>query len=163
MRLKDQGFHVVRIGELSEDLKGRRVSEKAALYYLLIIIFVVGFPLVFQGAQKESEIAFIFLFDFLLFAVVIFGVVFCYWKNASGDGEDFVKRLVCLLVPAGVHALAFLLLWVLVSSALLPVLGFLVDFDLMFFTKYYISSSLLLGWICYFLYVGHFVGICAKK
>ncbi len=47
----------------------------------------------------------------ILFAVVIWGIRYCYQKNKAGDDKDFIKRMVCLSFPAaiqyGVFGIAF--------------------------------------------------------
>jgi hypothetical protein len=50
------------------------------------------------------------LFEFLIIAVIgIFGVLYAYKKNGGDDGEQFVVRFTCLLLPVSVNV--YVVLW----------------------------------------------------
>ena len=95
-----------KIDKLVEDLREDRVTQKEEFKYLLFNAFIFS---VATGSFFEGSIVYGFydvLYSMLYPLIACVGLYFCYTANARGDGQQFLKRIVCLLCPVTIRLLS---------------------------------------------------------
>ncbi len=89
------------VNELSTRLKENTLSsfEEAQYYFATFFCFVVCMVLKVYSTRADISLPFtIFTFIASDLAIVC-GISYCYYINKSGDGKDFIKRILCLTLP----------------------------------------------------------------
>ena len=80
--------------KLEKALVERKVSDKDAFNYFLILSIFSGISMYFLSDDANSELKF---FDILLtILLTFFGFKQCFKVNSAGDNEEFYKRLFSL-------------------------------------------------------------------
>jgi hypothetical protein len=106
------------VSKLAEDLREGRVDEKERFKYFvaslvawtLAGLFIVYSPGPFDTTLPLSAAAYLIM--------AIFGTVFCYRANKSGDNADFMPRMICLGLPAAIQFAAFFATLFLIIGAI---------------------------------------------
>jgi hypothetical protein len=101
-------IHIFDSGAVERDLSANRLSEAAKAIYLALgwIIYVaMGYStLVYSNASRS----WIGLFELAcVLTAAVWGFVYAYRSNGGENGQDFVVRFTCLLVPASIKTYLF--------------------------------------------------------
>ncbi len=93
------------VGELSTRLRENTLStyEEAQYYFATFFCFIVCMILKVYSAQTEMSLSFTVLTFIASDLAIICGMSYCYYINKSGDGKDFIKRILCLTLPITVR------------------------------------------------------------
>ncbi|MFI0376533.1 MAG: hypothetical protein ACH253_10220 [Candidatus Thiodiazotropha sp.] len=96
-------MRILNITALAKDLANDEISEKKGMHYFLassLLILFVTYYSMWWGVVRD----WIFYFELVIVAVItVFGCLNAFEANGGNEGRDFVKRAVCLSVPAGVR------------------------------------------------------------
>jgi hypothetical protein len=96
-----------RVSAVSRDFAAGLISEKLSMLYFLLaaIVVLVEQQYILWWGPRDG---WMFYFEFLiLVGFVVSGVAFCWHGNGASSGRDFVKRIVCFSLPAGVQVTVF--------------------------------------------------------
>jgi hypothetical protein len=117
-------MHFWNIDALVGELKSGTLTENQSFRYLLVVVLVQAIPFVFPVRDDAVSAffanGFAFFIPFVWLATGVAGLMICFRTNQRSDGIDFIRRFICLEVPAAVRTLAFcvpclIILTVLVS------------------------------------------------
>lgn len=96
-------MYVWKIEPLSKELGEDRISEGSGMYYFLVsslLILFVTYYSMWWGVVRD----WLFYFELAVLSLItVFGCIKAFEANGKDNGREFVKRAVCLSVPAGVR------------------------------------------------------------
>ena len=101
-------IHILDSGAVERDLSENRLSEAAKAIYLAlgwIIYIAMGYSTLVYSNASRSWIGLLELACVL--ATAVWGFVYAYKSNGGKNGQDFVVRFTCLLVPASIKTYLF--------------------------------------------------------
>jgi hypothetical protein len=101
--------------KLANDIKDKKVGEKAKLYYYLIAAVVIGSEVYFETILEEFN-----TFGFLSFLLVfVIGTLITFRTNKGENGEDYIARVIMLSLPINIKIMvAFLVSFVILFVGL---------------------------------------------
>jgi hypothetical protein len=95
------------VSKLAEDLREGRIDEKERFKYFLATFIAWSLAvLLFSYSPGPFNLGPPLSVGIYLIMVIV-GIVFCYRANKRGDNADFVPRMICLGLPAGIQFAAF--------------------------------------------------------
>ena len=120
-------MHFWDIDALATELRTGKLTEDQAFRYFLLVVVVQTLPL-FLPLRNERTLTFYStnygaVIPIVWFITSIAGLVICFKGNQKSDGVDFIRRFVCLEIPAFVRTIALGIPLMLI--VLLIVVGFI--------------------------------------
>lgn len=95
--------HLLSSRAVARDLSENRLSESDRAMYLAlgwILYIVLGYSTIIYSSSSRTWIGFAEFASVL--AVAIWGLMYAFRSNGGKDGQDFIVRFTCLLLPASV-------------------------------------------------------------
>ena len=88
---------------LAAELRNGTLSQKDRFKYLLAFMTITAIftELSYYISEAPSTVA--ISESTLVIFITIFGTVWCYIANKSGDDREFIERFVCLSIPVLIH------------------------------------------------------------
>jgi hypothetical protein len=104
-------MYLWNINKLALDLANSKVNEKAGMQYFLASTLLILFQ-TYYAMWWGVERGWLFFFEFTLLAIIsIFGCMEAFKANGSEAGNNFIMRVICLSVPAGIRVAFFSLVF----------------------------------------------------
>lgn len=104
-------MHFWNIDGLADELKSGKFTEAQAFKYyitvsvLQMISFVI--PMRSETVTTFYSLGFGSIFPIVWFAASLAGLILCFRANQRADGKDFIQRMICLELPAGIRTIVF--------------------------------------------------------
>ena len=100
-------MHIWRIKPLAKELGENEISEEASMFYFLVSSLLILFATYYSMWWGVARDWMFYLQLIALSAITVFGCLKAFEANGKGEGREFVKRAICLSVPAGVRVSVF--------------------------------------------------------
>ena len=94
---------------LSENLKNNELSQTDKFKYFFIIIVINTIIFEFSSGIEDYENIYLVVGSSLNVLITVFGLIFCYKTNQSGDNKEFIERYFCLSLPITIKLIVLFL------------------------------------------------------
>jgi len=145
-----KNIHFLNYRLLALELSEGKIDDYLAVRYLIwgAIIFgaSINLPIKIDFEKYYSNVELLFsIFSYIIIAVInIFGILYLYQINKSGDDKDFLKRIICLSFPVAMYLMLLYLIPIIIVIFTANILVFIL-------MKYFLNIiiSLAFYWIMY--------------
>ena len=104
-------MHLWNIDTLATELRSGKLSEEQSFRYFFVLLVVQALPFFLpwrhEGSLTFSSMGFGVIIPLLWFITGIAGLIICFRGNQKADGVDFIRRFVCLEIPALIRTVVF--------------------------------------------------------
>jgi hypothetical protein len=104
-------MHLWDIDALGGELRTGKLTESQSFKYFMVVVLVQAIPILLpvrdEAVSAFFTMGFAFLAPLVWLATLIAGLIICFKANQQSDGIDFIRRFICLEVPAMIRTLAF--------------------------------------------------------
>ena len=97
----------------------RRASSLKLKYYLTVTLLqVIPFviPMRSETLSTACSLGFGSVFPIVWLVTGVAGLVFCFRANQRADGKDFIQRMICLELPAGIRTMIFCIPLIIIGA-----------------------------------------------
>ena len=111
-------MYLWKVDSLVSDFKTGKVSQFEEFKYILlftILTTLVSDPFLYIGSSYNQYDA---ISTFLILGITISGVYYCYQINKKGDNKEFIVRVMCIGLPAGIRVLSVFLPLLIIAGVL---------------------------------------------
>jgi hypothetical protein len=104
-------MHFWDIDGLADELKSGKLTETQAFKYYVTVTILQMIPFVIPMRSETLttfySLGFGSVFPIVWLATALAGLILCFRANQRADGKDFIQRMICLELPAGIRTMVF--------------------------------------------------------